>query len=97
MICGAARCGVNFWLQFCGAVQCGVTNKKFLRAADTKFCIRDITSVIPDALSRAPCRNPEPEDVINVNTTKMIRKNVSAILRGKDQEVTAETFSSIQC
>ena len=38
------QCGVDFWLQFCGAVQCGVTNKKFLQAADTKFCIRDITS-----------------------------------------------------
>ena len=29
----------------CGAVQCGVTNKKFLRAADTKLCIRDITKL----------------------------------------------------
>ena len=26
----------------CGAARCGVTNKKYLRAADTKFCIRDI-------------------------------------------------------
>ena len=45
MICGAARCGVSFWSQLCGALQCGVTNKKYLRAADTKFCIRDITTV----------------------------------------------------
>ena len=44
MICGAARCGVSFWKQLCGAVQCGATNKKYLRAADTKFCIRDITT-----------------------------------------------------
>ena len=29
----------------CGTVRCGVTNKKYLRAADTKFCIRDITNV----------------------------------------------------
>ena len=48
--------------------------------------------VIPDALSRAPCRDPEPEDIINVDTTRMICKNVSAILRGKDPEVTKETF-----
>ena len=48
--------------------------------------------VIPDALSRAPCRDPEPEDIINVDATRMICKNVSAILRGKDPEVTKETF-----
>ena len=48
--------------------------------------------VIPDALSRAPCRDPEPEDIINVDTTRMICKNVSTILRGKDPEVTKETF-----
>ena len=48
--------------------------------------------VIPDVLSRAPCRDPEPEDTTNVDTTRLIRKNVSAILRGKDPEVTAETF-----
>ena len=48
--------------------------------------------MIPDALSRAPCRDPEPEDIINVDTTRMICKNVSTILRGKDPEVTKETF-----
>ena len=48
--------------------------------------------MIPDALSRAPCRDPEPEGIINVDITRMIRKNVSAILRGKHPEVTAETF-----
>ena len=48
--------------------------------------------VIPDALSRAPCRDPEPEDIINVDTTRMICKNVSTILRGKDPEVTKEIF-----
>ena len=44
--------------------------------------------VIPDALSRAPCRDPEPEDILNVDTTRMICKDVFAILRGKDTEVT---------
>ena len=34
----------------------------------------------------------EPKDIINIDTTRMICKNVSAILRGKDPEVTAETF-----
>ena len=48
--------------------------------------------MIPDVLSRAPCRDPEPEDIINVDTTRLIRKNVSAILRGKDPEITKETF-----
>ena len=48
--------------------------------------------VIPDALSRAPCRDPEPEDIINVDTTRMISKNVFAILRRKDPEVTKEMF-----
>ena len=42
MICTTLQCSVSFWKQLCGAVQCGVTNKKYLRAADTKFCIRDI-------------------------------------------------------
>ena len=48
--------------------------------------------VIPDPLSRAPCHDPEPEDTINVDTTRTIHKNISAILRGKDPEVMAETF-----
>ena len=53
---------------------------------------KDKNHVIPDALLRAPCRDPEPEDITNVDTTRMIRKNVYAILRGKDPEVTKETF-----
>ena len=48
--------------------------------------------VIPDALSRASCRDPEPEDIINVDTTRMICKNVSVILRGKYPEVTKKIF-----
>ena len=48
--------------------------------------------VIPDALSRAPFRDPEPEDIMNVDKIRTISKNASAILRGKDLEVTAETF-----
>ena len=35
---------------------------------------------------------PEPEDIINVDPTRIIQKNVSAILRGKDSKVTAKTF-----
>ena len=53
--------------------------------------------VIQDALSRAPCRDPEPEDTINVSTTRIIRKNLSAILRGKDPEKLRQKHSSIQC
>ena len=53
---------------------------------------KGIEHVIPDALSRAPCRDQEPEDIINVDTTRIIRKNVFAILRGKDPEVMAEIF-----
>ena len=49
-------------------------------------------NVIPNTLSRAPCRDPEPENIINVDTTRMICKNLSAILRKKDPEVTKETF-----
>ena len=48
--------------------------------------------VISDALSRVRCRDPEPKDIINVDTTRMIRKKVSAILGGKDPEITKETF-----
>ena len=49
-----------------------------LKAENTRFIISE---------------NPtEPEDIINVDTTRMIRKNVSAILRGKDPEITKEIF-----
>ena len=48
--------------------------------------------VIPNALSRPPCRDPEPEDIMNIDKIRMISKNASAILREKDPEVTAETF-----
>ena len=45
MICGAARCSEVFGNNF--VVQCSVVSqiKKCLWAVDTKFCIRDITSL----------------------------------------------------
>ena len=42
--------------------------------------------VIPGALSRALCRNPEPEDIINVDKIRMIRKNVSITWEEKTQK-----------
>ena len=39
----------------CGAARCSVTNKKYLRAADTKFCIRDSIVDMSDRQSINRC------------------------------------------
>ena len=37
---------------------------------------------IPDALSRAPCKDPEPLDVITKDTKNFLERTVSAIFQG---------------